>query len=476
MNQGHRYLTLGLAAAVMATLTACGGGAGGGVTPSANSVIIKGVAATGLAIANGSVTLACVTGTTSPASTATDGSYSVDVGSQTLPCVARVDFTDSSNKSSRLHSLVKAAGTVNINPVTDMIVASLSATGVAADVKPADVNTFTQDRIDTATQLVKTQLASKGISTAFLPADVIGTTMTATAGSTKGDSYDSVLDDVSRKTSISEVENELSSGHESGSLSTSTGQLGDATAGKAIYEASCLGCHGARISDASNASKTLKAIQENEGGMGRLAGTITSAAADSIATYMASLRSSGSSSTSSGGNSSTPTALTTQTISFTSPGNQTLGATAATLSATASSGLVVTITSSTSTVCSVNAGVLKLLAAGSCILTASQSGNASYAAAPSKTVAFTVVDPNAVVVTPVDIIPVAANGKTLYGPRCSGCHGPAAAGGSNVLKGANSALTILSAINRNTGGMGGLSTLTTQNLADIAAYLATPNM
>ena len=473
MNQGHRYLTLGLAAAVMATLTACGGGAGGGVTPSANSVIIKGVAATGLAIANGSVTLACVTGTTSPASTATDGSYSVDVGSQTLPCVARVDFTDSSNKSSRLHSLVKAAGTVNINPVTDMIVASLSATGVAADVKPADVNTFTQDRINTATQLVKSQLASKGISTAYLPSDVIGTTMIATAGSTKGDSYDSVLDSVSKTTTVSAVESELSSGHESGNLSTSTGQVGDATAGKAIYTASCQSCHGARISDASNASKTLKAIQENEGGMGRLAGTITSAAADSIATYMASLRSGSSSSS---GGTTTTTALTTQTISFTSPGNQTLGTTAAALSATASSGLTVTIASSTSTVCSVSAGALKLLAAGSCILTASQSGNASYAAAPSKTVAFTVVDPNAVVVTPVDIIPVAANGKTLYGPHCSGCHGPAAAGGSKVLNGANSALTLLTAINRNVGGMASVSTLTTQELADIAAYLATPNM
>ena len=472
MNFGNRKLTLGLAATVLATLTACGGG--GGSTPAGSSVIVNGVAATGLAISNGSVTLACLSGTTAPVNTGADGSYSVNVGSMTLPCVARVDYTDSSSKATRLHSLVKAAGTVNINPVTDMIVASLSATGVAADVKAADVNGFTQDRINTATQLVKTQLASKGISTAYLPADVIGTQMTATSGSTKGDSYDTVLDSVTQKTTVSEVENELSSGHESGSLSTSTGQVGDAAAGKAIYEASCQSCHGTRISDATNASKTLKAIQENEGGMGRLAGSITSAAADSIATYMASLRSGSSSSGST--TTPTPTALTTQTISFASPGNQTLGTTAVTLSATASSGLVVTIASSSSTVCSVSAGVLKLLAAGNCILTASQAGNASFAAAPSKTVAFTVIDPNATVVTPVDIIPVAANGKVLYASRCSGCHGPAAAGGSKVLNGANSALTILSAIKSNLGGMGTLGALSNQDLADIAAYLATPNM
>jgi mono/diheme cytochrome c family protein len=71
---------------------------------------------------------------------------------------------------------------------------------------------------------------------------------------------------------------------------------------------------------------------------------------------------------------------------------------------------------------------------------------------------------------------VASNGKTLYASQCSSCHGPAAAGGSNVLTGANSAITILSAINRNLGRMGTLSSLTQQNLADIAAFLATPNM
>jgi mono/diheme cytochrome c family protein len=275
---------------------------------------------------------------------------------------------------------------------------------------------------------------------------------------------------MAEKTSLKNVESELKSGHEGGKLSTSTGQSGDAAAGKALYEASCQSCHGARIADASNASKILKAIHENEGGMGYLASTINATAADSIATYMANGLSSAGTAV------IAPATLTTQTITFAPPATQTLGAAAPTLTASASSGLPVTISSLTPAVCSVNAGTLHMLAAGGCTLTASQPGNASFAAAPGKTVAFSIIDPSAPVVTPVGVIPVAINGKALYASQCSGCHGPAAAGGSKVLKGANSAITIQAAINSNRGGMSSLSSLTQQNLADIAAFLATPNM
>ena len=467
MNSLRPKLTQSLTVALLATLTACGGG--GGSTTGA-SAIVKGVAATGWAIDKGSVTLACANGSTAPASTASDGSYSVDVSNMTLPCVARVDYTDSTGKPARLHSLVRTTGTVNINPVTDMVVASLSATGAASDVQATEVKTYTEDRIRTATQMVKTELTSKGVSTAFLPDDVIGSKMTAASGSGKGDDYDGVLDGIAAKTNIRTIENELKAGHEAGSLSTSTGQPGNAAAGKALYEASCQSCHGMRIADASNASKILKAIQQNEGGMGFLAGSITATAADSIATYMANGLSGSS------GTAATPATLTTQTITFAPPATQTLGASAPTLTASASSGLPLTLASLTPAVCSVSAGALKLLTAGNCTLTASQPGNASFAAAPSKTITFSIIDPNAPVVPPVGLIPVASNGKTLYASRCSGCHGPAAAGGSKVLNGANSALTILWAINNNRGEMGSLSILTQQNLADIAAFLATPNI
>jgi hypothetical protein len=80
----------------------------------------------------------------------------------------------------------------------------------------------------------------------------------------------------------------------------------------------------------------------------------------------------------------------TQTISFTGPGNQTIGTPAPALSATASSGLPVTISSTTPSVCTVSGTTLTLVAAGSCSLTASQAGNASFAPAAAVIVAFDV--------------------------------------------------------------------------------------
>lgn len=80
-----------------------------------------------------------------------------------------------------------------------------------------------------------------------------------------------------------------------------------------------------------------------------------------------------------------------------------------------------------------------------------------------------------VVTTPV-VTTSGATGKVVYMASCASCHSiMPVLNVSKVLKGANSASTILNAINSNTGGMGSLKgTLSTQQLNDIAAYLATP--
>jgi mono/diheme cytochrome c family protein len=64
------------------------------------------------------------------------------------------------------------------------------------------------------------------------------------------------------------------------------------------------------------------------------------------------------------------------------------------------------------------------------------------------------------------------------GMNCATCHtATPALNVSKVLKGANSANTILNAINNNTGGMGLLKgAYTTSQLNDMAAYLATPSL
>jgi len=539
--------------ALTAILAACGGG-GGGSIPVAGSTV-SGVAATGLAIADGQVSLKCSAGEASSVRTLADGSYSVDVSKVTLPCVARVDYKDAATGApQKLHSLVQAAGNVNITPVTDMLLANLSSTGAAADAfdrfDANEVKTYSAERIRTAAQMVKTELRSNGVDVTHLPDDPIGTKLQAANSSTKGDAHDAVLDDIREKLrehgkTLHDFENEMESGHESRGLSTSTGQPGDAATGKTAYEANCTSCHGARIGDAKNAAKILSAIRENEGGMGFLASSITSVIADNIATYMANGVANG-----------TGTALKTQTVTFASPGNQTLGVAAPALSATATSGLPVSITSSTPAVCTVTNSTLTLVAAGTCSLSATQSGNASYSAAvavvntftvasaggvvlPSQTITFaspgpqtvgtplalsassdsglavtfasttlTVCTLNGNTLTPVAagnctitanqagsssyaaaptvtrtvavtdpaVVASAVNGKALYASNgCSSCHGVVPAN-MNVLAGANSPTVIQSAIAGNLGGMGRFSGLSSQNLADIAAYLATPTI
>ncbi|MBE0619363.1 MAG: cytochrome c [Burkholderiales bacterium] len=536
--------------ALAATLAACGGSGSGGTGISAQT--LSGVAATGLAIANGQVSLKCAAGDASPVRTLADGSYSADISAVTLPCVVRVDYNDATTSApQRLHSLAQVAGNVNITPVTDMLLANLSSTGVAADAfdqfDAKEVRTYSAERIRTAAQTVKTELQSRGVDVTHLPDDPIGTELHAANGSSMGDEHDGVLDEIQAKLheqgkTLHDVETEMKSGHETRGLTTSTGQPGDATAGKAAYEANCQSCHGTRMPDAVNAAKILSAIHENEGGMGFLAGSITSAIADNIATYMANGAGNG-------------TALKTQTITFASPGDQTLGVAAPALSATATSGLAVTITSSTPVVCTVSNNTLTLLAAGTCSLSANQNGDASYNAAVAVVNTFTVASAGGVVLpgqtisfaspgpqqvgTPValsasadsglavsfasttptictmsgnTLTPVAAgnctvtanqagdgsyaaaatvtrtfavtdpaavasaaNGKALYASNgCGGCHGAVPAS-MNVLAGANNPTVIQNAI-ASISGMAGYSGLTSQNLADIAAYLATPTI
>jgi mono/diheme cytochrome c family protein len=558
MNALRHRMKFGLIAATLATLTACGGGGSGssGINPVADATI-RGVAATGSAIANGQVSLKCTVGSTAAVNTQTDGSYSVDVSKVTLPCVARVDYLDATtHKAEKLHSLVQAVGTVNITPVTDLLVANLSSTGVAADAYDKfdanEVKTYSAERVQTAGQMVKTELKSKGVDVTHLPDDVIGAKLVATSGSGKGDAHDGVLDDIKAKLeeqgkTLHDLEHEMQSGHETRGLTTTTGQTGDAAKGKLAYEANCQNCHGTRISDAVNAAKTLSAIRENEGGMGSLAKSISSTVADDIATYMASTLGTGA-------GTSPAAALKTQSISFSSPGNQTIGVATPTLTATATSGLPVTITSSTAAVCTVANGTLTLVAAGTCSLSANQSGNSTYNAAAAMVNTFNVASASGAVLpkqtitvaavgaqkvgTPVTLAassdsglavslasttptictlsgnilkPVAAgnctvtanqagnssfaaaatvtlnfavtnpgasatNGKALYvSTNCSGCHGmpPTKA---KILNGANNPAVISNAITRDRGGMGMYSGMTSQELADIAAYLATPNI
>jgi hypothetical protein len=81
--------------------------------------------------------------------------------------------------------------------------------------------------------------------------------------------------------------------------------------------------------------------------------------------------------------------LTAQSLTFSNPGAQSVGAPFA-LSASASSGLPVTLTSSTPAVCTLSGTAANFAAAGACTITAAQPGNATFAAATSVTQSFSV--------------------------------------------------------------------------------------
>jgi len=82
-----------------------------------------------------------------------------------------------------------------------------------------------------------------------------------------------------------------------------------------------------------------------------------------------------------------------QTITFSALGNITLGGTAPTLAATASSGLTLSYTSTTTSVCTVSGSSITVLTAGTCSITASQAGDATYGAAANVSKSFTITAP-----------------------------------------------------------------------------------
>jgi mono/diheme cytochrome c family protein len=168
--------------------------------------------------------------------------------------------------------------------------------------------------------------------------------------------------------------------------------------------------------------------------------------------------------------STVPVTPSAQTITFAGPASQTMGIAAPALAATSTSGLTVAFASTTGTVCTVSGTTLTLVAAGSCTITASQAGNTGYTAA-------TPVSRTVTVSAAVTGGTAAAAGKLVYTANsCAACHG-APPSSNKVLNGANSASKITNAINGNTGGMGMYrGVITAQQISDLAAYLATPNI
>ena len=147
---------------------------------------LTGTAAIGAAITDGTVTAICADGSTFTESVTTDanGNWSGEVADGAMPCALQVT---GGNPPVTLHSYVAAPGTVNITPLTDLIMAS--ATGE----NPADwFANFDGTAVDTST--ASTDLLSSFASKGFnIPAT--GNPMT-TPFAADGSGWDGLLDDI----------------------------------------------------------------------------------------------------------------------------------------------------------------------------------------------------------------------------------------------------------------------------------------
>ena len=132
-----KYVVL-IASAMTIIIAGCGGGGGGGgssASGSASSVPVvsslSGVAAVGTPIINADVHLVCATGNApTPAKTGAAGNWQVALNGQGFPCAVKVSggTVNGSSNTNAYHSVAVGATTVNVTPLTDLLVANMMGT------------------------------------------------------------------------------------------------------------------------------------------------------------------------------------------------------------------------------------------------------------------------------------------------------------------------------------------------------------
>ena len=185
-----------IALAAAALLSACGGGGGSGYgdVPAAASLGLSGTAATGAALAGAAVEAKCATGSGS-ATTASDGTYTLNISNGVLPCVARV----TGSGGLVLHTVIAGTGSRavgNLTPATQLIVARLAAGDPASYYSAFNASAagaITPAVVAAAQAAVVATLKPGSLDFSTI-ADLIGGVLKAKVGSTAGDAYDLLLD------------------------------------------------------------------------------------------------------------------------------------------------------------------------------------------------------------------------------------------------------------------------------------------
>lgn len=200
---------------VALTLAGCGGngngdatGDGGGSAAPANEVKLSGTAASGLALADSTVDVKCVSGTGTAVTNATGG-YTVTVTDGALPCVIKVTGT-ADGVPVTLHSVAEAGttsgstttATANVTPLTEMVMAQLAG-GMPASLFDSfgAGSTVTSAQLSAATTTLLTALGTAtGIDLSAI--DPFKATLVPATSTTAGNAYDDALEALKAKISL----------------------------------------------------------------------------------------------------------------------------------------------------------------------------------------------------------------------------------------------------------------------------------
>ncbi|WP_298211756.1 hypothetical protein [Acidovorax sp.] len=163
--------------AATAALVACGGGDGdgsGGSTPAPAATSLAGTAAVGAPIAGGTVQVRCAGGNVLESTTNASGTWKVDTTGQTLPCAVRVTG-GSLAAGQAYHSIALSFDTLNITPLTDLIVANATGKLPATwwgGTGPTDLAGLTPASVEKALTALRTALGLQVLQT-FDPRTVV---------------------------------------------------------------------------------------------------------------------------------------------------------------------------------------------------------------------------------------------------------------------------------------------------------------
>ena len=211
-------VSFGVCIAAITTLILAGCGGGGSATSnSPPASTLGGVAAVGTPIVNGNISVVCAAGSALATTTnATTGAWSVTLSGQTLPCAVEVSIgtINGVNNTTLYHSIATATGTVNVTPLTELMVANLAGSAnpgiwfAGLSSTPTPLSAITQTRVNAS--LVKLSAALNALSqlgthnpitTAFTPVagnvndDML--TALATAIANSGVTYSALLSNAS---------------------------------------------------------------------------------------------------------------------------------------------------------------------------------------------------------------------------------------------------------------------------------------